>query len=216
MRAIPLVSTAARTASLLAASFAVSASLLFACAGAKPSGDAKVPDPQTAGSDASAPMDLDAGPTTTTTTTLGEGGDLQGAKLSTTTTVASTSADAGAGGGATARHGDGGASGPAPGRSAKDIQAIILARRDEARRCYDTALKDHPGIEGALVIQWTIDPKGNVTKASVDASRSTISETSVAACIIDIIKKIKFSEHPQGKETNTFYPFDFHPHTFKQ
>ena len=79
-----------------------------------------------------------------------------------------------------------------------------------------TALKDHPGIEGALVIQWTIDPKGTVIKASVDASRSAINETSVAACVIDIIKKIKFSEHPQGKETNTFYPFDFHPHTFKQ
>jgi hypothetical protein len=155
-------------------------------------------------------MDLDAGPTTTTTSTLGEGGDLQGARLATTTTVASTSADSGA----TPKHGDGGASGPAPGRSAKDIQAIILARRDEARRCYDTALKTHPGIEGALVIQWTIDPKGNVSKTSVDASRSAISEPSVAACIIDIIKKIKFSEHPQGKETNTYYPFDFHPHTF--
>ena len=64
MRATPLASTAARTASFLAASFAMSASLLFACAGTKPSGDAKVPDPQTAGSDASAPMDLDAGPTT--------------------------------------------------------------------------------------------------------------------------------------------------------
>ena len=192
-----------------AAPFALAAAFFVACASNKQTGDAKIPDPATAGSDASAPVELDAGPTTTTTTTLGAGGDLLGAKLTTTSTVASTSGDSGA-----PRRGDGGMSGPAPGRSAKDIQAIILARRDEARRCYDTALKDHPGIEGALVVQWTIDPKGNVIKASVDAARSAINEPSVGGCIIDIIKKIKFSEHPQGKETNTFYPFDFHPHTF--
>lgn len=139
-----------------------------------------------AGSESSPPPPVDAGAPTTTDAIPPDAGS--GQKLATKDAI--------------------------PGRSAKDIQAIILARRDQARKCYDDALKSHPGIEGSLVIQWTIDPKGTVTKISVDQSRSAITEPSVGACIIDIIKPIKFAEHPQGKETETYYPFDFHPHTY--
>jgi hypothetical protein len=148
------------------------------------------------GSSAPAPNAPDAGPPTTTDALDADAG--AGQKLA--------SKDDGGTGGAKG--------GAAPGRSVKDIQAIILAKRELARKCYDDALKNHPGIEGSLVIQWTIDPKGNVSKISVDQSRSAISEPSVAACIIEIIKPIKFAEHPQGKETETYYPFDFHPHTY--
>jgi hypothetical protein len=154
-------------------------------------------------SDAGMPSQGDAA-ATTTTVALGSGGDLQGSKLSETHTVASTS----------------GASAPAPkgphthdvGRGPDDIRAIVLARRDEARACYDGAIKDHPGIEGDLVIQWTIDPKGVVTQASVDPSRSQIVEPSVISCISEIIKKIQFAPSQGGFETKAYYPFNFHPH----
>jgi len=144
----------------------------------------------------------DAGPATTTTA-LGDGGDLQGSKLVETHTVASTSAS----------------SGPAPkgphshdpGRSPADIRAIVVAHRDEARACYDRALPTHPGIEGDLVVQWTIDPKGNVSQISSDTSRSQITESTVVACVADIIKKIQFASSPGGFETKAFYPFNFHP-----
>ena len=133
-------------------------------------------------------------------------GDLQGAKLTETKTVASTRRlserrrrrrDR-------TRH--------EPGRGPEDIRAIIMARRDEARACYDAGLKDHPGIEGDLVIAWTIDPKGNVTQASLDSSRSQIAEPTVVACVTDIIKKVQFAPSPGGFETKAFYPFNFHPH----
>jgi len=143
------------------------------------------------------------GPTTTTTSTLGDGGDLQGMKLQQTTTVASTT-------GSTAPA----SSGPHthdPGRGAADIRAIVVAHRDQARACYDQALKDHPGIEGDLVIQWTIDPKGNVTAVSQDTSRSQITEPGVVACIVKIIQTIQFAPSPGGFETKAYYPFNFHP-----
>ena len=111
---------------------------------------------------------------------------------------------------------DGGAHGPHqqdPGRSVKDIQAIIVSRRDEARACYDAALKTHPGIEGDLDIQWTIDPKGLVSDVSVDASKSQITEPSVASCIFAVIKQIHFNESARGFETRAHYPFNFHPHS---
>jgi hypothetical protein len=86
-----------------------------------------------------------------------------------------------------------------------------VAHRDDARACYDRALPTHPGVEGDLVIQWTIDPKGNVTQVSSDTSRSQIAEASVVACVSDIIKKIQFASSPGGFETKAFYPFNFHP-----
>jgi hypothetical protein len=140
--------------------------------------------------------------TTTTTTTLGDGGDLQGAKLQQTTTVASTT-------GSTAPASSGHTHDP--GRSAADIRAIVMARRDDARACYDKGLKDHPGIEGDLTIQWTIDPKGNVSAISQDTSRSQITEPGVVACIVKIIQAIQFAASPGGFETKAYYPFNFHP-----
>ena len=185
------------------------ASLLLwplACGGGGAESDgAKAPGP--AGSQGLA---ADAGTSTvadppTTTVALADGGDLQGAKLTETKTTTTTAASANA---------------PPPkgphahevGRGPEDIRAIIMARRDDARACYDGALKDHPGIEGDLVIAWTIDPKGNVTQASVDASRSQIVEPSVVACVSDLIKKVQFAPSPGGFETRAFYPFNFHPH----
>ncbi len=97
------------------------------------------------------------------------------------------------------------------GRGTADIRAIIVAHRDEARACYDQALIAHPGIEGDLVLQWTIDPKGNVTLVSVDTSRSQIAEPTVIGCITDHIKKLQFAPSAGGFETKASYPFNFHP-----
>jgi hypothetical protein len=86
-----------------------------------------------------------------------------------------------------------------------------MAHRDEARACYDKGLAAHPGIEGDLVIQWTIDPKGNVTQVSLDSARSQITEPGVVACVGDVIRKIQFAASPGGFETKAFYPYNFHP-----
>ena len=144
----------------------------------------------------------------TTTTQLGDGGDLQGARLG--GQVHTENESKGPGG----PKSTGGQSAQEPGRTAKDIQTIVGSRRDEARACYDKALASHPGIEGDLDIKWKIDPTGNVTEASVDTSKSQILEPSVGACIIEMIKKIKFAASAKGYETRAHYPFNFHPKTF--
>jgi outer membrane biosynthesis protein TonB len=196
--------------------------LVAACGGAKPGADAKAPGEgigaptEGASSGASGGPGTSAGATgssggasggTTTTTALGDGGDLQGAKLgSSTHTEVETKGDGGP------------KAGPAhqqePGRKREDIQTVVMARRDDARACYDKALKDHPGIEGDLTVKFVIDPQGAVSDALVDASKSTIAEPSVGACIVDIIKKIKFAPSKLGFETRANYPFNFHPKTF--
>lgn len=191
----------------LASAFAVLAAgpvaaALFACGGGNAAADGPK-SPENPAATAPAPDPVPS-TTTTTTMTLGDGGDLQGTKLSSSTTTTQTAAvgDAGAATNPQAHE---------PGRSQKDIQTIILARRDEARACYDKALKDHPGIEGNLDIKWTIDPTGAVTETSVDEGKSDIHEPSVGKCIQDIIKGIKFSVSAKGMETRAHYPFNFHP-----
>jgi hypothetical protein len=173
---------------------------LAACAGSPPAQSAAGAPTVPGATTGPAPSE-DAGPTTTTTLTLGKGGDLSGSKL---TASGTQTIDVTIDGGAKSHQ-------PDIGRGTKDIQAIVVSRRDDARACYDNALKAHPGIEGNLDIKWTIDPKGAVTDIAVDTSHSDILEPSVANCVIAIIKKIHFNESAKGFETYTHYPFNFHP-----
>jgi hypothetical protein len=177
--------------------FAATAALV-ACGAASDAGPGGAAAPAGAAADAAAPPTEDAGPTTTTTIALGSGGNVDGSKLTSTSTQVPDAAA-------------GGTKGDEIGRGPKDIQAIIVARREEARACYDTAVKAHPGIEGNLDVRWTIDPKGIVTDIAVDTAHSDILEPTVGNCVIAIIKKIHFNESPKGFETRAHYPFNFHP-----
>lgn len=178
---------------------------LVACGANHGPGDgaSSAPDTRAAAGSPEGSPSADQGGATTTTAALGDGGDVQGARLAEAHTTASASGSAGPAPKGPHAHD--------PGRSPADIRAIVVAHREEARACYDRALPTHPGIEGDLVIQWTIDPKGNVTQVSSDTSRSQIAEGTVVACITDIIKKIQFASSPGGFETKAFYPFNFHP-----
>jgi len=139
----------------------------------------------------------DPGPSTTTLA-LADAGNGQGSKLAEATKSASTDEPK-------PMHAH------EPGRGPADIRALVVAHRDEARACYDNALAEHPGMEGDLVVAWTIDPKGVVVEAAVDASRSQITEPSVIDCVSGIIKRIQFASSPGGYESHAFYPFNFHP-----
>ena len=203
-------------------SVAFSAALVVACgggsnaAGAKAAGTPGSTDTAataaaggdhatTGGADAVVnPAAGDAGPTSTTTMNLNKAGDLQGAKL---TTTSSTTIQT---------KGDGGAipdpkSAGEPGRKREDIQALVVARRDDARKCYDDALKSHPGMEGNLDIKWTIDPKGIITDISVDDAKSDIHDEALGKCVINVIKQITFATSPKGFESRPHDPFNFHP-----
>lgn len=143
---------------------------------------------------------------TTTTTNLPDAGELQGAKLG-----SSTHQEIETKGASGPKTPAGGASAGEPGRTAKDIQAIVASRRDEARACYDKGLAAHPGIEGDLDVRWKIDPEGKVFDAEVDTTKSQILEPGVGKCVVDIIKSIKFAASPKGFESRAHYPFNFHP-----
>jgi TonB family protein len=181
-----------------------SAGCFFACGGAAPP-ESKAP---TTGDDAGAAVpSASAEPVaaaTTTTTALPDAGELQGAKLgSSTHTEVETKGPSGphAGAGHTQE----------PGRSRNDIQAVVMAHRDEARACYDKGSKTRPGLEGNLTVQFRIDPTGKVTDTQVDAMKSAIHDDGIERCIMSVIKRLSFAASKGGFETRASYPFDFHP-----
>ena len=165
------------------------------------SGEARAADPQ---ADAAAPaVRLAAVGESTTTSAVGDAGEPEGTKLPRTVAPSTSAAP-----GPTHTHDIG--------RGPSDIRAIVVAHRDEARACYERSLRDHPGIEGDLVIEWTIDPQGIVTRVATDAARSQITEPVVAMCIGEVIRKIRFAPSRGGFETKAFYPFNFHPRAAQQ
>jgi hypothetical protein len=171
------------------------------------SGEAQAADRQ-ADAAASAPPDsrLAAIAESTTTLALGDAGEPEGTKLP--RVVAPVQPSASAASSAVHTHD--------VGRGPSDIRAIVVAHREEARACYEKSLRDHPGIEGDLVIEWTIDPKGTVTRVASDSARSQITEPAVAKCIGEVIKRIRFAPSPGGFETKAFYPFNFRPRASQQ
>lgn len=101
------------------------------------------------------------------------------------------------------------------GRRREDIQAAVMAKRDQARSCYDTAQKANPTLEGDIAIQWVIDPQGVVTDPKVDTAKTTLQDPKLGDCIIGVIKSLKFPASGKGMETRANYPFNFHPKTTK-
>jgi hypothetical protein len=135
------------------------------------------------------------------TATLDDGGAMRGATSSNGSAPVEGEVD----GGRVGRHAH------EPGRSREDIRALVVAHRDEARDCYEKSLVAHPGIEGDLVIRWTIDPKGTVTEVMSDPARSQILEPALVSCIGDVLTRIQFAPSQRGFETKASYPFNFHP-----
>ena len=143
------------------------------------------------------------GPTTTTTTTLGAGGDLQGAKLGSTTTVASTTGSAAPPTRGPHTHDIG--------RGPADLRAIMAAHRDEARACYDAALRATRACRATWSSSGRSTRRATCTQVSQDTERSQITEPTIVGCVVNVIKKIQFATSPGGFETKAFYPFNFHP-----
>jgi outer membrane biosynthesis protein TonB len=96
-------------------------------------------------------------------------------------------------------------------RSSDVIYKLVKERRQTVRDCYEQARKEIPTLKGDVVIQFVIDPQGNVQKAELNRERSTLKSPVVVQCAIDVIKKIKFPASANGMETKANYPYNFTP-----
>ena len=79
------------------------------------------------------------------------------------------------------------------------------------RACYEAALPQNPGIQGDLVIDFVIDPHGEVKQAEVNWSQSELHVPEIDTCAVEAVKSFKFPASSRGLESKVSYPFNFKP-----
>jgi TonB family protein len=100
---------------------------------------------------------------------------------------------------------------PRDARGKQQIQQVMADNRDKVRACYDAALAKNPGIAGDLVVDFTIDPHGDVKQAEVNWSQSEIHIPELDSCAADAVRSLEFPASSRGLESKVSYPFNFNP-----
>lgn len=88
------------------------------------------------------------------------------------------------------------------------VNQFVLPHTQEVLACYRASLKEHPGIEGALVFTWTIEANGSVTHLAVDGA-STLKDEQTRSCAMKIIAAIQFPPSARGKSSKGRVPYQF-------
>ncbi len=92
---------------------------------------------------------------------------------------------------------------------ASKVAAAIRRRLAGIKRCYESELRNNPGLKGKVVVQFVIQVSGTVT--NVRATTNTTGSASVAGCVTGIIRRLRFRPGPEGGSVTFEYPFVFAP-----
>jgi protein TonB len=96
-----------------------------------------------------------------------------------------------------------------PSRSAEEIRQVLAQHKGAMYAAYNQALKRDPTIAGKMVVDFRIEPGGQVSQASM---RSTeIVDADFLAALRSILLGLQFSDQPVPVML-TSYPIDFLPH----
>jgi len=104
---------------------------------------------------------------------------------------------------------------PAPGSGASDvperlgqsdIMAVVVANKPAIMKCVSEQRKKDPGLNGRLVMRWSIQTNGRTTGVSVKSEE--FKKTYMASCISGLIKGWNFPKHKKQGEPIDF-PFIF-------
>ncbi len=90
--------------------------------------------------------------------------------------------------------------------SREEVAAVINKHLAEVQYCYEKTLLKEPGLQGKLVLEWTINPTGSVGR--VKQKTSTLHNPAVASCIIAGLQRWQFPK-PRGGLVIVSYPFIF-------
>jgi len=81
-----------------------------------------------------------------------------------------------------------------------------MAHLGAVRACYESEAQRNPSLKGGVTVQWTIDPSGGVSSASL--AGSTLGNPRVEGCVVRQVK----GWHFPSTETPTIvggFPFKF-------
>ena len=92
---------------------------------------------------------------------------------------------------------------------AKLVTAEVKKRLRAIQICYEQELRRNPALQGKVVVEFTIEQSGTVSKAA--ATANTTNDSAVAACVVDTVKRFRFNPGPEGGSVTYSYPFVFAP-----
>ncbi len=93
------------------------------------------------------------------------------------------------------------------GLNKETVRRTLATYKKEIRTCYERALNIKPKIRGRVSYKWTITPKG--ATAGIATVKATTESPTLARCVQDVIKSIRWPSSKNGNPTVVKYPFEF-------
>ena len=90
--------------------------------------------------------------------------------------------------------------------SQEEILRVVRLRRRGIRACYENALLDDRSLQGRIVVNWTIDLDGSVSRRSVE--QNDTGSRDLETCLLREIRRMRFPE-PDGGMVVVTFPFSF-------
>jgi outer membrane biosynthesis protein TonB len=93
------------------------------------------------------------------------------------------------------------------GLTKEEVGAVIHAHMGEVRYCHEASMLANPKVEGKLVLQFGINPKGVVESVSVQST--TLPERKITDCVTNRLRTWQFPRPKGGIHVSVSYPFLF-------
>jgi TonB family protein len=89
------------------------------------------------------------------------------------------------------------------------VVSTIKTRLRAIQMCYEQQLRRNPTLAGKVTVEFTIQPRGNVTDVKV--KDNTTGDSAVATCVANTVGLFRFNPGPEGGSVSYSYPFVFAP-----
>jgi TonB family protein len=89
------------------------------------------------------------------------------------------------------------------------VVQTIKARLRAIQMCYEQQLRRNPTLSGKVTVEFTIQPRGNVTDVKV--KDNSTGDAAVGTCVANTVSTFRFNPGPEGGSVTYSYPFVFAP-----
>ena len=89
------------------------------------------------------------------------------------------------------------------------VVQTIKTRLRAIQMCYEQQLRRNPTLAGKVTIEFTIQPRGNVT--DVHVKDNSTGDAAVGTCVANTVSSFRFNPGPDGGSVTYSYPFVFAP-----
>jgi len=90
--------------------------------------------------------------------------------------------------------------------SRDQIERVVRRHARGIRYCYERELQDDADLEGRIVVNWTINLDGHVSRRSIESN--DMGTRDVENCLLREVGRMRFAE-PDGGLVLVRYPFSF-------